>query len=132
MKKLSTIVIALFCLSACMKQQVYPVNPEWPALQEIDHRFQLSSFAAKRTGTDVQLSVTTAWERNIIGLEVLRGTSLKEFCVINSIVPIGNSTTPRTYTLLDQVDTGTSVFYLVKYTSSDGTSGYSAPFKAVE
>ncbi|TDH19813.1 hypothetical protein EXU57_22405 [Segetibacter sp. 3557_3] len=132
MKRLSTLVIVLLCLCACTRQQVWPSQPVLQVQQETDRRFQLSSFTAERRGTDFQLTFTTIWEKDIVELEVLRGTTLKQFCTINSIVPKGNSSAPQVYQLLDTVNAGASVYYMLKYKTADGTWGYSAPIKSGE
>lgn len=90
---------------------------------------EFSAFSATSTGSDVQLSWSTATETNNQGFYVERKSANGEFANIGFISGAGSSTSTKEYSFTDKGVNVGSYTYRLKQVDFDGTSAYS---KSVE
>lgn len=79
--------------------------------------------------TKVQLSFTTIYEKNISKIEVMAGDSPNYLCSISEINLSSNSSTSKTYTVIDNNPKTQTVYYLLKYSLNNGDWGYTGLYK---
>ena len=95
---------------------------------------ELTDFTATAQGSSaVYLAWATASESNSAGFTVERSADAQVFAPVSTVAGAGNSTTHRSYRLLDsRVPLGaTRLYYRLKQTDLDGTNAYS-PVRTVE
>ncbi len=86
---------------------------------------ELTSFTASASGSDIQLSWTTATEINNSGFSIERKSSGSDFTEVGFVPGFGTTTEPKSYSFADKnLDNGTYT-YRLKQVDFDGTSAYS-------
>ncbi len=101
-------------------------------LTEPDENYVLSSFTASITDqNDVLLSWTTAFETNMQGFNLYRGTtnSLVSSAQVNgSLIPATNTSSPQNYAYTDNsVVAGQTYYYWLQGVELEGGSSYNGP-----
>lgn len=91
---------------------------------------ELISFSAKPVGNSVQLTWTTAWERNAQQFIVQRSQDLNEFNAIGSLPARGTTEQRQIYTLTDEWPLDGTNYYRLRQVDSDGQVTYSKPVAA--
>jgi hypothetical protein len=80
----------------------------------------LTSLTAERIGNQVNIEWTTATETNNDHFTIDKSSDGSEFFEIGKVAGAGNSTTPRSYNLIDPVALPGRSFYRLKQTDFDG------------
>ena len=76
------------------------------------------------------MTFTTLYEKNIVKLEILRGVTANNLCSIFKQEVSADSYAVIKYSTLDQDNnTGDAVYYMVKYTLTNGDWGYTPVFQ---
>ncbi len=86
---------------------------------------ELSSFAAKVSGRNVELNWTTATETNNSGFEIQRKVQGGEFAAIGFVEGLGNSLSAQNYRFVDKNAEPGSYIYRLKQIDYDGSFEYS-------
>ncbi len=87
---------------------------------------ELISFTGKLNASNIELSWTTASEKNNDRFEILKSTDGITFEKVGTITGAGNSNIPLSYTFTDtKVEAGSIYFYQLKQIDFDGTSEFS-------
>lgn len=86
---------------------------------------ELTSFTAKSVGSSVQLTWTTAWERNAQQFIVQRSQDLNEFSTVGALSARGTTEQRQTYTLTDEWPLAGTNYYRLRQVDVDGQVTYS-------
>jgi hypothetical protein len=85
---------------------------------------ELVRFVGNPSATGVELSWTTASEKNNAGFDIERSTNKLSFTKIGFVKGSGTTTQSRSYTFMDNTASG-NVFYRLKQIDYDGKTNYS-------
>lgn len=85
----------------------------------------LLSFQGKATSSGIELTWTTASEKNNDRFDVQRSTDGKEFSTIGKVKGAGNSLTPLSYSFTDNAPAKGINYYRLQQVDTNGTSEFS-------
>ena len=94
-----------------------------------DNSISIVDFKARQNNNAINVTFTTLYEKNIVKLEILRGVTANNLCSIFKQEVSADSYAVIKYSTLDQDSTGDAVYYMVKYTLTNGDWGYTPVFQ---
>ena len=95
-----------------------------------DNSISIVDFKALQDSNAINVTFTTLYERNIARLEILRGLTANNLCSIYDKKISSDSFSAVKYNTNDPNDGNIStLYYMIKYTLSNGNWGYTPVFK---
>jgi hypothetical protein len=95
-----------------------------------DNSISIVDFKAQQDSNAINVTFTTLYEKNIAKLEILRGVTANNLCSIYIQRISSDSFSPVKYNTSDpNNDNINTLYYMVKYTLSNGNWGYTPVFK---
>lgn len=94
-----------------------------------DANLAVASMTAANASGKVQINFTTVYEKNIAKIEVMAGDSPNYLCSIFESAPNGNSTQSKSYTVTDNAPKAQTMYYMIRYTLTNGDWGYTNVIK---
>ena len=128
--------LLLLLLASCSKESITApkaTNQAFAANTAVsykDNSISVVDFKAQSANSDIEVTFTTLYEKNIVKLEILKGLTASNLCSIYKQEVSANSYSAVKYSIND-ADAGktSAVYYMVKYTLADGNWGYTPVFK---
>src|SRR5687767_7215884 len=107
MKKLTVLILSSVVFIGCAKEIARPATTSTERQPlEHDQNFFLSSLNATRSGDSLEVSFNTAWEKKVVSLDVMKGTSTSQFCRIQTLEAKGSVAASQPYHFTDRVNPG--------------------------
>ena len=95
-----------------------------------DNSISIVDFKAQQDSNAINVTFTTLYEKNVAKLEILRGVTANNLCSIYNKEISSVSFSPIKYNMSDQNnDDINTIYYMVKYTLTNGDWGYTPVFK---
>ncbi|MGN6618560.1 MAG: hypothetical protein ACTHJ5_15415 [Ilyomonas sp.] len=116
-------------ISACNKEAIKPSAEVRTAISYSDANIAIADFKAEKTSEAIRISFKTMYERNIKEIEVLSGTTQTHLCSIYREMKNENSTQTQTYSIADTAAENAIMYYLIKYTASNGDWAFTPVYK---
>jgi hypothetical protein len=100
------------------------------ALSYKDNSISIVDFMAQQDNNAINVTFITLYEKNIAKLEILKGLTANNLCSMYKQEISSDSFSPVKYLTSDQNNDNTdTLYYMVKYTLTDGNWGYTPVFK---
>jgi len=134
MKALLAVLITGMIMTSCSKKEV--TAPEQSASSAgifyRDNNIAVSDMNSEQVNaTTLDIHFATLYQNNIQTIEVMSGSSENQLCSIFSENVTSNSESVKKYTVTDSHLKGTTMYYMIRYSLTDGTWGYT-PLLTVE
>ncbi|HWB28453.1 MAG TPA: hypothetical protein VG738_23435 [Chitinophagaceae bacterium] len=124
MKSLIAVLSLSVILVSCSKQaQVIPQNTQ--KIFYKDGNIAVSSMTAVlKDANTVTVSFATMYETNISKIELMSGSTENQLCTIDEMSVTTNSNQPVNYAVDDTNLKGSTMYYMLRYTLTNGDWGF--------
>jgi hypothetical protein len=128
--------LLLVLIVACTKETLTEpksINTNIAANTTVSYKsssITIVDFKAQQESRGINVTFTTLYEKNIVRLEILKGLTANNLCSIYKQEISTNSDLATNYSTSDQNNENVNtIYYMVKYTLTDGDWGYTPVFK---
>lgn len=127
MKSVLGVFLFSIVIVSCSKQASAPQTPAGnvPSIFYRDNNIAVADMKATETDkSNVAISFSTLYENAISKIEIMSGNSTSTLCTIYVTNIKGSSEKTKNYTFNDDHLKGSTMYYMIRYTSEKGDWGY--------
>jgi hypothetical protein len=126
LRNLIVVLSTSLLLSSCSKEDITtPVQKVSTPVSYKDANINISDFKASQVSSaDLQVSFSVLYANNVQSIQVLSGATANQLCSFYQVAVAGNSSTPTGFSVDDTNIKGSTMYYMIKFTLTNGNWGY--------
>ncbi|MCZ2223902.1 MAG: hypothetical protein LC122_09760 [Chitinophagales bacterium] len=133
MRTIFSLLLATILFTSCSKKDNFIAPAEEANNNSLffkDANLAVRSIVATaNTNSSVKIDFSTLYEKNITKLELMSGETPNYLCAIYTVNLTTNSSQYKTYSTIENNPKGATVYYMIRYTLSNGDWGYTDVLK---
>jgi hypothetical protein len=126
LRNVLVVLSASFLLTSCSKQDITAPKQNVSApVSYKDANIDISNFKASQiSNADLQVSFSVLYANDVQSIQVLSGSSANQLCAFYKVAVTANSSTATDFSVDDTNIKGSTMYYMIKFTLSNGNWGY--------
>lgn len=124
MKSLIAVLSLTVLFVSCSKQDLVIPQDTQKIFFKDGHIAVSSMTAVQKDASTVTVNFATLYETSVAKIELMSGATESQLCAIDELSVTGNSSQTLNYTVDDNNLKGATMYYMLRYTLSNGDWGY--------
>lgn len=133
MTKFSVFVLSVLILTSCSKKDIGTPDSETQSIifYQDSNVGVLDLGASQTSSNSISVSFKTSFEKDVAKIEIMSSGDANNFCTVDVININENSSGTKSYSFSDTKLKGNPMFYMLRFTYSNGDWGYTPYYTIV-